>query len=108
MQVDIKGLLSGINNSVFVKEQIEKISEYRLSICNNCEHYSPNIKNKGLNILFPYKYCDDCKCNMFLKTRWLSAKCPLGGSRSKFPLETSKWQAYTTIVTGKQIGRAHV
>ena len=37
----------------------------------------------------------DCGCNMYLKTRALSASCPLGSSTSHFKNETPKWLAVT-------------
>lgn len=99
MQLDIIGLIQGLNNSVFVKEQVEKVSAYRLSICNTCEHYSPNAKQEDKTLTQKIrrdKFCLDCDCNMHLKSRSLSAKCPLGTERSKFPLEQAKWHSYTT------------
>ncbi len=100
--VDLIKLMEGIQNSVFIKEQVEQVAEERIQHCNSCEHYSPNLKNKGLKILHPYKYCDICKCNMYLKTRSLAAQCPIGESHRKnkdgtlkFP-GTPKWTAITT------------
>lgn len=89
-------IVQGIQNSVFVKEQIEQIAEQRIQECMSCEHYSPNLKSKGLGILYPYKYCNICKCNMYLKTRSLAAQCPIGEpSRPKFP-GIPRWEAVTT------------
>lgn len=94
--MELLKIIQGIGNSIFVKEQIEAVASERIQQCNNCEHYSPNIKNKGLSILHPYKYCDICKCNMYLKTRSLAAQCPIGEpNRPKFP-GTPKWLAITT------------
>lgn len=93
MNIDIKGIIEGTLNSVFIKEEIEKLSEYRLSICNTCEHYSSNIKKKGLQVLRLDKFCADCGCNMYLKSRKLAAECPLGTRISHFPLKKQKWTA---------------
>ncbi len=103
MKVDIIKLMKGIGNSVFIKEQVEAIAEERIQQCNSCEYYSPNIKKKGFSILHPYKYCDICKCNMYLKTRSLAAQCPIGELHRvdketglpKYP-GIPKWTAVTT------------
>lgn len=93
MNIDIAGIAQGVKNSIFIKEEIEKLSQYRLSICETCEHYSPNIKKRGLQIFRRDKFCNDCQCNMFLKTRYVTAECPLGGPKSNYPLEKPKWLA---------------
>lgn len=99
MQLDLIGLIQGLNNAVFVKAQVEKVSEYRLSICNTCKYYSPNADRSTMSLTQKIrrdKHCIDCDCNMFLKTRSLAAQCPLGTPRSNYPNEQSKWPSYTT------------
>ena len=99
MQLDVISLIGGINNSIFIKEQIEELSRYRLSICSTCEHYSPNAPAEAKTVIQRLrrdKFCVDCDCNMYLKSRSIAAKCPLGTPRSNFPNEQSKWPAYTT------------
>jgi len=96
-------IVKGLQNSLFVKEQVELIAQERIAICDTCDFYSPNIKKKGLAIIRPDKYCDVCKCNMYLKTRSLAAQCPIGELHRvdkitglpKYPGE-SKWKAITT------------
>jgi hypothetical protein len=99
MQVDVIKLIQGLNNSIFIKEQVEAVSRYRLDICNTCKHYSPNADRTKMTFLQKArrdKFCTDCDCNMYLKSRSLAAKCPLGYPRSNFPNEKSKWPQYTT------------
>ena len=47
----------------------------RIGICNACEH----IKR-------PQFSCGKCGCNMSLKCKWATAKCPI----DKWPVETEK------------------
>ena len=93
MIIDVKGIITGLTNSIFIKEEVEKVATYRLAICNTCEHFSPNIKKKGLQVLRKDKFCADCGCNMHLKVRDLAMQCPLGTKASHYPLETPKWLA---------------
>lgn len=96
MKIEFGKLMEGIKNSVFVKEEIEKIANERIAICNTCEHYSPNvIKAGGGPFVRKDAFCTDCGCNMYLKTRAMSAFCPLGSGVSHFPNEQSKWPAIT-------------
>lgn len=78
MKVDIKGIMEGIKNSLWIKKEVEKVSQSRLSICNTCPEYSINAKLAGKKILRTDAFCMNCSCNMFLKSRALSAQCPLG------------------------------
>jgi len=89
MKLEIGKLLEGIGNSIWVKEEVEKIAAERIAHCNSCPHYSPNIPN--LQVTRRDKFCTDCGCNMYLKTRALSAQCPLGHTFTHFPDEQSKW-----------------
>jgi hypothetical protein len=96
MKVEFGKLLEGIKNAVFVKEEVEKVAAERIAICEKCEHYSPNVLAAGGGP-FARKdaFCTDCGCNMYLKTRAMSAFCPLGSGVSHFPNEVSKWPALT-------------
>jgi|APFre7841882654_1041346.scaffolds.fasta_scaffold00931_11 hypothetical protein len=96
MKVEFGKLLEGIGNAIFIKEEIEKIAAERIAICELCSHYSPNAKLAGATFTRKDKFCLDCGCNMYLKTRALSAFCPLGSATSHFPNEVSKWPAITT------------
>ena len=91
MKLEIGKLLEGIGNSIWVKEEVEKVAAERIAHCNICSHYSPNVTN--LKVTRKDKFCTDCGCNMYLKTRALSASCPLGGTGSHFPNEQPKWTA---------------
>jgi len=92
MIFDVKGIFEGITNSIFVKEEVEKIAAQRIAICERCPHYSPNAKARGEKFTRRDKHCRDCKCNMYLKTRSLAAECPLGTKDSNFPNEIQKWK----------------
>lgn len=95
MKIDFKGLLEGLSNTLFVKEEVEKIAKYRTEICEGCQYHSSNMINRGIQITRKDKHCTDCACNIYLKTRALSAQCPLGSKGSHFPNELSKWPRYT-------------
>lgn len=97
MRIDIKGLLEGIHNSIFVKDEVEKIAKERTSICKLCSHYSRNVA--GANTIRKDGFCTDCGCNIYLKSRSLSSHCPLGDPNSSFPSEKSKW---TFIVSDEE------
>jgi NADH pyrophosphatase NudC (nudix superfamily) len=96
MKIDFKGIVEGITNAIFVKKEVENIANQRIAICKECEHYSLNLVKRG-NTVFDRKdaFCTDCGCNMYLKTRALSAMCPLGSPDSHFPQEQPKWLAVT-------------
>lgn len=94
--IEFKKLIEGIENSLFIKDAIEKIAEERIAICNTCIYYSPNARKKGLlAFVRKDKFCTDCSCNMYLKTRSLAASCPLGSKTSHYPNEQPKWTAVT-------------
>ena len=46
MQFKIKHIFDGIKNSIFVKEEVEKIALERYEICSTCPK---NSKNKDMN-----------------------------------------------------------
>lgn len=81
MQVNIKHIIDGIKNSIFVKEEVEKIASERYTICSTCPK---NSKNKDMNDLGPYysnlrfdEHCSECACNLHAKVRSLHTSCPL-------------------------------
>lgn len=92
MKIDIKGIVQGITNSVFVKESVEDIAKQRLETCKQCPLYSPNLKEKGMKFTRLDAFCYKCSCNIYLKTRALSAACPEG-----------KWPAITDDKTAEEI-----
>lgn len=84
MKIEWRKLLEGVNNSIFIKEEVEKVAAARIAVCNECPRYSPNAKAAGEDITRKDAHCLECKCNMYLKTRAMSAFCPL-----------HKWEALT-------------
>jgi hypothetical protein len=97
MKIEFGKLLEGIHNAVFVKDSVERIAAERIALCKECPHYSPNVLAAGGGpFVRKDAFCTDCGCNMYLKTRAMSAFCPLGGAGSHFPNEVSKWSAITT------------
>jgi hypothetical protein len=95
MKIEFGKLIEGIGNSLFVKEEVEKIAAERIKHCLECKHYSPNARKTGVVTVRKDAFCMDCGCNMYLKTRALSAACPLGSKTSHFPDEVPKWTAVT-------------
>lgn len=61
-----------------MKQAIEDVSRERLDVCSKCEHYSENVRKKGLSALRPDVHCTNCGCTLSAKTRCLSCSCPIG------------------------------
>jgi hypothetical protein len=90
----IKHIIDGIKNSVFVKEEVEKIAKERYGICQVCPKNSSNRTKSDFN---PGKYysetratvadehCTECACNLHAKVRSLHTSCPI-----------DKWEAVAT------------
>lgn len=74
--IDFKQLLEGWRNHLFppsyLKEVIEKVSEERMNICEECEFHS-----KFYPSYRPDAHCTDCGCTLSAKTKCLSCSCPL-------------------------------
>lgn len=90
MKTNVFHILEGIKNSIFVKEEVEAIANYRRSICEPCPK---NSKNKDMGDLGPYyseirpdEHCTICACNLHAKTRSLHTSCPI----DKWPAVASK------------------
>lgn len=81
MKIDIKGIIEGVKNSVFIKEEVEHIAEERITICRTCPFNSEVERATGTTILRKDEHCLKCGCNLHLKTRALSAQCPLDPPR---------------------------
>ncbi len=88
-------ILEGIKNSIFVREEVEKIAQTRLEICQVCPKSSGN-KNKDFfdpgkyySALRPDDHCSECACNIHAKTRSLHTSCPI----NKWPAVASKEEA---------------
>lgn len=77
MKIDIKGIIEGTRNSIFVKEEVEKVAAERIAICRTCPFNSEVARTNGETILRTDEHCLKCGCNLHLKTRALSAQCPL-------------------------------
>lgn len=73
--MSVKHILEGLQNTLFVKEEVEKIAEKRYAVCTSCKHNSSNSEEATLR---PDEHCLKCKCNLHMKTRSLSSYCPIG------------------------------
>ena len=77
MKVDFKGILKGAWNSIFIKEQVEKVATERMEICKVCPHNSDKKKLTGYKSFRPDFHCTLCGCDLHLKTRCMSCECPV-------------------------------
>lgn len=81
--MNIKHIIDGIKNSIFVREEVEKIAQTRLEICNSCPRNSANKSKeffepaKYYSTLRPDDHCSECACNIHAKTRSLHTSCPI-------------------------------
>lgn len=73
-------ILEGITNSIFKREDVEQIAQYRMQICNKCDLL--DVQGEGCMIPGTQPCCNEkkggCGCSLSLKTRALSSECPLG------------------------------
>jgi hypothetical protein len=80
-------ILEGITNSIFKKEDVEAVAEYRMFVCKNCDLYDES--GEGCMVPGTHPCCNEklggCGCSLSLKTRALSSDCPL-----------KKWKAELT------------
>lgn len=77
MKVSFKGILEGAWNSIFVKESIEETHRERIDICRECPYNSTKMKEQsGYKTFRPDFHCTICGCNLDMKTRAMSEKCP--------------------------------
>jgi len=76
MSINIMDIIIGWRNHLFppsaMKEVIEKVSEERLAICNECGHHSKYHKT-----IRPDAHCTLCQCTLIAKTKCLSCECPI-------------------------------
>lgn len=78
MKIDFKGLMEGLKNSIFVKEEIEKLAKERTDICKGCSHNSDHQKQyNNYKTLRPDFHCTVCGCDLHMKTRCLACACPI-------------------------------
>jgi hypothetical protein len=72
-------ILEGITNSIFKKDDVEEIAEYRMSICKECHLY--DVQGTGCMVPGTAPCCNEkaggCGCSLEFKTRSLSSDCPL-------------------------------
>lgn len=72
-------ILEGITNSIFKKEDVEAVAEYRMFVCKNCELYDES--GEGCMVPGTSPCCNEkkggCGCSLGFKTRSLSSECPL-------------------------------
>lgn len=85
MKFKIKHIIEGIKNSLWVKEEVEKIAEERNNICRTCDKNSLNAQterdfNPGpyYSSMRPDVHCTICACNLHAKVRSLHTACPAG------------------------------
>jgi len=101
MKFNIKHIIEGIANSIFVKEEVEKIAEQRYEICKVCPKSSMVIKETKTdpgpyyNDLRPDEHCSMCACNIHAKVRSLHTNCPL-----------DKWEAVASKEEAAKIAAA--
>lgn len=86
-----KAILEGIKNTVFPNESVERIAEYRLSVCATCNYHSNNAKSRGYITSRLDVHCTYCSCPLATKARALSKGCPI-----------NKW---TAVLTADQQSR---
>ena len=94
MKVNLKNILEGAKNSIFIKEAIEIVAKERLKECEACPWQSDNAKSSGYKPIRPDLHCRHCGCNLHWKTRVLSEQCPL---------DPPKWEAEVNVDEDKAI-----
>lgn len=79
--MNVKHILEGIKNSIFVKDEVEKIAEHRKSICDVCPKNSKNVGQGDpgpyYSAVRPDEHCTVCACNLHAKVRSLHTSCPI-------------------------------
>jgi transcription elongation factor Elf1 len=101
MKINVKHILEGITNSMFVKQEVEKIANERHALCKVCPKNSSNHDKEGFdpgayyNKLRPDEHCSMCACNLHAKVRSLHTDCPI-----------DKWKAVADNKEAAQIAIA--
>lgn len=81
--MNIKHIIEGIKNTIFVQEEVEKIASQRMEICETCPKNSFNSKKsffdpgKYYSSIRPDVHCTMCACNLHAKVRSLHTNCPI-------------------------------
>lgn len=83
----IKGVTQGLINSIFIKQEVERVAEERNNICLACEFHSD--KNETIR---PDTHCTKCGCNLHIKQRAMGYGC-----------EEGKWHPVTDEKTSDAI-----
>ena len=65
--MDIRQFIEGWKNVIITDKEAEKLSEERMTICNECEH---KIEMMGMDV------CGLCHCPLMASTRSPNKKCP--------------------------------
>lgn len=85
MKFNVKHIAEGIKNSIWVKDEVEKIANTRYDICRTCDKNSSVIKDTPESSPGPYystirpdEHCSMCACNLHAKVRSLHTACPIG------------------------------
>jgi len=90
--MNLTQMFLGWRNNLFppeqLKEMINKTSQTRLEICNECFFHSKNHNTP----IRPDHHCTDCGCNLDAKTKCLSCKCP-----------QDKWEALMSLVEERDL-----
>lgn len=98
MKINVKHILEGIGNSIFVKDEVEKIAKARQAICAVCPKNSDNVgmgdtgPHYNSTIAKIHTYCTMCACNLHAKVRSLHTSCPI-----------EKWEAVATVQEAAKI-----
>lgn len=90
----LKGVTTGLFNSIVIKEEIEKMATERMAICRTCPFNSEVARANGQRILRQDEHCLKCGCVLKLKTRYPAAQCPL---------DVPKWRALATDEESEKI-----
>jgi len=78
-------IAEGIKNRVFKKADVEAIAKLRWQECKICPLLDREGGSCAVNGTQPC--CSECGCSIALKTRALSADCPVGRWKSIMPEE---------------------
>lgn len=103
MKINVLHILEGLNNTIFVNQEVEKIAKERQAICDTCPSNSKNYvklseeekKEKGNTFYSKFRpdvHCVECACNVHAKVRSLHTSCPL-----------SKWVEVATAMEAAKI-----
>lgn len=90
-KIDIKGIVQGAYNSIFVRKWVEAVAIERTEICKECPVFSVNAKLNGYLTNRLDDHCTDCGCNIHMKTRCMDCECPQ--KRWLKVMEDAEWES---------------